>query len=128
MSDERARLQEAANRVLGFRRTPPLPAERVTVTRSDLQWLLDRFPLCDPDAPTDAGALSSTAVGDSDAGGDWRQNAGAMREALEWYAEQVASCRKIGSAGDSFRHALDADGGKRALAAIRNLTDDGAGA
>jgi hypothetical protein len=39
-------------------------------------------------------------------------------EALRWYAEQVAGCRKLGSAGDAARSSLDADGGKRALAAI----------
>ena len=38
--------------------------------------------------------------------------------ALHWYAENVAGCRKIGRDGDVFRQALDADGGKRALAAL----------
>lgn len=42
----------------------------------------------------------------------------AMEAALEWYAEQVAGCRKIGSLGAPFQHALDADGGKRAHAAL----------
>lgn len=41
-----------------------------------------------------------------------------LEAALRWYAEQVAGCRKIGSAGDPFRHALDADGGHRARAAL----------
>lgn len=41
-----------------------------------------------------------------------------MREALEWYAEHVAGCRKIGRIGDPFRHALDEDGGQRARAAV----------
>lgn len=45
----------------------------------------------------------------------------AMRAALEWYAEQVAGCRKLGSAGDSFRQALDRDGGKRATAALAEV-------
>jgi hypothetical protein len=35
-------------------------------------------------------------------------------EALDWYDEHGAGCRKLGSVGDPFRHALDADGGKRA--------------
>jgi hypothetical protein len=41
-----------------------------------------------------------------------------LRVALEWYAEQAAGCRKLGYIGDPFRHALDADGGKRARAAL----------
>ncbi len=47
-------------------------------------------------------------------------------EALEWYAEQAAGCRKLGHIGDPYRHALDADGGKRAreaLATVRALVD-----
>lgn len=39
-------------------------------------------------------------------------------KALEWYAEQVAGCRKLGHIGDPSRHALDADGGKRAREAL----------
>jgi hypothetical protein len=38
--------------------------------------------------------------------------------ALEWYAEQVAGCRKLGSIGDPYRQALDRDGGGRARAAL----------
>lgn len=41
-----------------------------------------------------------------------------LAEALRWYAEQTALCRKLGSAGDAGRSALDADGGKRARAAL----------
>jgi hypothetical protein len=41
-----------------------------------------------------------------------------LKAALKWYAEQVEGCRKLGSIGDSFRHALDADGGKRARAEL----------
>jgi hypothetical protein len=41
-----------------------------------------------------------------------------LRAALKWYAEQAEGCRKLGSIGDPFRHALDADGGKRARAAL----------
>lgn len=41
-----------------------------------------------------------------------------LRAALEWYAEQAAGCRKLGSIGDPFRHALDRDGGDRARAAL----------
>lgn len=39
-------------------------------------------------------------------------------EALEWYAEQVKNCRKITSEGNDARNSLDADGGKRATAAL----------
>lgn len=48
----------------------------------------------------------------------------AMREALEWYAEQVAGCRKIGSVGEPARHALDRDGGERARNALALLATD----
>ena len=41
-----------------------------------------------------------------------------LREALAWYAENVAGCRKIGSIGEPFRNALDRDGGKRANDAL----------
>jgi hypothetical protein len=41
-----------------------------------------------------------------------------LRAALEWYAEQVAGCRKLGSVGDPARQALDADGGNRAREAL----------
>lgn len=37
-----------------------------------------------------------------------------LREALRWYEEKVAECRKIGSLGDNARQALDRDGGFRA--------------
>lgn len=37
-----------------------------------------------------------------------------LAEALDWYAEQTAGCRKLGRIGDPFRNALDKDGGKRA--------------
>lgn len=39
-------------------------------------------------------------------------------EVLRWYQEQVSGCRKIGDAGDPYRQALAADGGKRAAAAL----------
>jgi hypothetical protein len=41
-----------------------------------------------------------------------------MEEALHWYGEQARLCRLIHSEGDAGRHALEADGGKRAIAAI----------
>jgi hypothetical protein len=41
-----------------------------------------------------------------------------LEKALAWYAEQAEGCRKIGSAGDPARQALDRDGGKRARAAL----------
>jgi len=44
-----------------------------------------------------------------------------VREALEWYAEQVAGCRKLGNIGDPARHELDRDGGKRAREALGAL-------
>lgn len=44
--------------------------------------------------------------------------AGDERAALEWYAEQVAGCRKMGADGDAARQALDKDGGNLARAAL----------
>ena len=41
-----------------------------------------------------------------------------LREALAWYGEQARLARLIHSEGDAGRHALDADGGKRARAAL----------
>lgn len=57
-----------------------------------------------------------------------------VREALEWYAAQVAGCRKLTDEGNKARAALDADGGKRAVAALsaslspskNQVTEDGA--
>ena len=40
------------------------------------------------------------------------------REALEWYGEQARLSRLIHSGGDTGRHALQEDGGKRASAAL----------
>ncbi|CAB3665412.1 hypothetical protein LMG26696_03594 [Achromobacter pulmonis] len=47
-----------------------------------------------------------------------QQRAGDAYEALSWYAEQVAGCRKFGPDGEAARHALDRDGGERARAAL----------
>lgn len=44
------------------------------------------------------------------------------REALEWYAEQVGSCRKNTSEGDTARQQLDKDAGKRAEEALAALS------
>jgi hypothetical protein len=41
-----------------------------------------------------------------------------LRKALEWYGEQARLCRIIHREGDAGRNALDADGGKRARAAL----------
>ena len=41
-----------------------------------------------------------------------------MRLALEWYGEQARLCRLIHSEGDIGRALLDADGGRRARAAL----------
>lgn len=46
----------------------------------------------------------------------------AVRDALEWYAEQVQNCRKITEIGNSARNQLDNDGGKRARDAISALS------
>lgn len=42
------------------------------------------------------------------------REARALRDALLWYRDNAAMCRKIGSIGEPARKALDADGGKRA--------------
>lgn len=44
--------------------------------------------------------------------------AGSVREALAWYGEQARLARLIHSEGDAGRHALAADGGKRAQVAL----------
>lgn len=44
-----------------------------------------------------------------------------IREALEWYADKVGSCRKITSEGEDARAALDKDGGSRARAALGDV-------
>jgi hypothetical protein len=41
-----------------------------------------------------------------------------LEQAVEWYGEQARLCRLIHSGGDPGRHALQDDGGKRALAAL----------
>ncbi len=43
----------------------------------------------------------------------------ALQAALEWYAEQVAGCRKITREGTTARNKLDADGGKIARQALK---------
>jgi hypothetical protein len=44
-----------------------------------------------------------------------------LRTELEWYGEQARLCRLIHSEGDKGRHALSADGGNRARAALAEL-------
>lgn len=46
-----------------------------------------------------------------------------LREALHWYAEHVAGCRKIGSVGEPFQQALARDGGQKARAALTPSSD-----
>jgi hypothetical protein len=41
-----------------------------------------------------------------------------LEAALTWYGEQARLARLIHSEGDEGRHAIDMDGGKRALAAL----------
>jgi len=50
-----------------------------------------------------------------------------LRAALEWYAEQVGHCRKIGTIpeGEAARHALSKDGGERARQALTTTADGG---
>lgn len=49
------------------------------------------------------------------------------QETLEWYAEQVRDCRKIGRLGEPAREALDHDGGKRARETLALMANTGAG-
>ena len=46
-----------------------------------------------------------------------------LEEALRWYGEQARLCRLITREGDVGRHALDADGGKRAREALGGGND-----
>ena len=48
----------------------------------------------------------------------------ALVEALDWYREQARLARLIHSEGDAGRHALQADGGKRAAAALAAFKGD----
>lgn len=68
---------------------------------------------------TDDEFLERVGRGDHDGPGGSRQpnasnGVSALREALEWYGEQARLARLIHSEGDAGRHALAADGGKRA--------------
>ena len=45
-------------------------------------------------------------------------------EALEWYAAQVADCRKRGLEGDTARAKLDRDGGYKARIALHKEQND----
>ena len=49
---------------------------------------------------------------------DERGGVEALRKALEWYAGQAANCRKVTREGEDARRLLDADGSKRACAAL----------
>ena len=51
----------------------------------------------------------------------------ALCSTLAWYGEQARLCRLIHSEGDAGRHALDNDGGKRALAALSATPSDSVG-
>lgn len=83
------------------------------------QWLLSAL-------DTDKGAARDFALADFGANDDtWRTRAmaaeaevGRLRGALEWYGEQARLCRLAHSGGDAGRHALQADGGKRARSVL----------
>jgi hypothetical protein len=45
-----------------------------------------------------------------------------LKSALEWYAEHVAGCRKLGRDGDIARGKLDRDGGTKAREALKGET------
>ena len=47
---------------------------------------------------------------------------GELKSALEWYAEHVAGCRKLGRDGDIARGKLDRDGGTKAREALKVKT------
>ena len=47
-----------------------------------------------------------------------------VHDALDWYAQQVGDCRRFGPAGDAARADLDADGGRRARAALAQQDAD----
>ena len=64
--------------------------------------------------------IGAEAVKYADKSGRLNAKVDRLTEALRWYAEQAELCRKLGAAGDSGRRALDADGGKRARAALRD--------
>lgn len=64
--------------------------------------------VCPDDVPLYAAPAPSCALGEVER----------LREALRWYAEQVADCRKITPAGDQARKLLDADGGVKARTAL----------
>ncbi|SEJ16115.1 Restriction alleviation protein Lar [Sphingomonas sp. OV641] len=73
-----------------------------------------------PDADTEAGAITAwnTRASTQPAPAFPREEVAAevraLRDALLWYRDNAAMCRKIGSIGEPARKALDADGGKRA--------------
>ena len=46
-----------------------------------------------------------------------------LAEALRWYGEQSRLARLIHSEGDAGRHAIAADGGKRAAAALAKIKE-----
>ena len=48
-------------------------------------------------------------------------NSKALVEAIEWYAAQVADCRKRGLEGDTARAKLDRDGGYKARTVLQEL-------
>ncbi|MFY2599515.1 dATP/dGTP pyrophosphohydrolase domain-containing protein, partial [Achromobacter xylosoxidans] len=70
------------------------------------------------DLVTHGVSVQRIAPADIMAGGQQRAGDGKTREALNWYAEQVAGCRKFGPDGEAARHALDRDGGQLARAAL----------
>ena len=65
---------------------------------------------CDPYADRVIDALEERSAPDT--------HVRLLREELEWYGEQARLARLSHSGGDAGRHALAADGGKRARAAI----------
>lgn len=107
--------------------------ERLTKERNGYRWHLDRceqiagralgYPKYADDQKNFPGATEADGVCIGEHVGDTivAELATALakaREALEWYSKQVRDCRKITSEGEDARHALEADGGQRARAAL----------
>lgn len=88
--------------------------DALAVLRDEIDLARIAMPQCVPILAADMRAIAALPAADPLA--DPRVKA--LVEALEWYREQARLARLIHSEGDAGRHALQADGGKRAAAAL----------
>lgn len=115
----RAHILNLADALLSKLRAPVAPTTDRAMLQSVLQDLEKSESVCPRCGHSDSCADMDVAYVIRDhLKGDASAPVADERAVLEWYAEHVAGCRKLGPDGDASRQALDKDGGERARSVL----------